>query len=216
MSINAWTAGDPITAARLQEIADAINKTVYDEGFLPFAYPVGYEPPDASANSTALAAVSSGKAGINISPFYLPAPMRIQSVTIRNNDTASARSCEFGLYRDVGTATLQRVTGTDGTLSFTPGGAASDRTGNVSTPGTLLLPGTYWLAIRNTSGSQVFTMRRGTSAPEASGNLCYTDNTPNATSLGTTLDTSALTWTGSTAQAVARLNGRVWGGSAAF
>lgn len=205
--------GDVIFASTIAALAQAVNATVYDEGFLPFAYPIGFDPHVATGTQTNLAAVSSGKAGLMLVPFHLPAPMRIQSVSIRSSDTASARSCSCRIYRDVGTGVLQSAC-TVSAFSFTPS-AASDRTTNVTTPGTLLIPGTYWVAFLNSSASQTFGIRRMTAVTELAANFCAQDNVPNATALGSTLDTSLLTLSG-VSQAAVRLNGRVFGGSAAF
>ena len=206
------TDGDDILGSWAADVAEAINASHYDAAFLPFAYPIGCPADVVSGATNALAAVSGGLAGSALVPFWLPGPLLIQSVTIRNGDTASARSCEFRLYRDNGQSALDFVTGTDGTLSFTPS-AASDRTGNVSTPGTLITPGCVWLAIRNTSASQTFGLRR-LATTELSGNVASIINTASLAALGSTLDTAIMT--GSPSLALARLNGRVFGGSAAF
>ena len=214
MSIPSTPAGTPPLASWGQAVTDALNAIGY-QGFQPYAYPMGIDASAASTTQTNLVAVSASKAGILLIPIALRAPMLLQSITVRSSDTASARSCEMGLYRDTGSAILERVTGTDATLSFTPS-AISDRTANVSAPGTPLLPGTYWLAIRNTSASQTFGVRRTTTYTELAGNLYGQDNVPNALALGSTLDTSGLTLTTGASQALVRLNGRVFGGSAAF
>lgn len=206
------TDGDDIVTSWGQDVAEAINATTYDEGFMPFAFPIGMTPGQASSGTSALAAVSGGNAGAALAPILLHAPMKIQSVTIRNGDTATARSCEFRLYRDKGASTLTFVTGTDGTLSFTPS-AASDRTGNVSTPGTLLVPGVYWLAIRNTSASQTFALRRfATTELDANhGKVIAAASVP---ALGATLDPSGITSVNMIISC--RLNGRVFADAAAF
>ena len=212
--IEVVSAGDELLAAWGESVADAINE-LYDEGFLPFAFAAGWDGVEASATSSNLVAVSASKAGIMLVPFLLSAPMVLQSVTLRSADSASARAAEAALYRDVGTTTLERITGTDMTWSFTPS-AASDRTTAIGTPGTVLPRGTVWLAIRNTSASQTFGIRRIAAATEAAGNYAVQDNTPNANALGATLDVSALSPTGLSSPPCIRLNGRVYGGVVAF
>lgn len=207
--------GDPILADWPAAVAAALNASHFDAGFLPFAYPEGFAPSDASSINTTLTAVASSKAGIALIPFRLPGPMRIQSVTIRSGDTASARSGEGRLYRDVGSADLAEVPGTACSWSFTPS-APSDRTANVATPGTLLTPGGYWLAIRNTSATQSLGIRRVANATEVASSVAAYDNTPNAPALGATLATGGLSLSTVMGQFMARLDGRVFGRSAAF
>lgn len=181
-------------------------------GWLPYAYPIGITMDQASGSASTLAAVSGGNAGAGACAILVSAPMALQSVTIRNGDTASARAAEFRLYRDDGSATLAFITGTDGTLSFTPG-AASDRTANVSSPGVLLVPGVYWLVLRNTSASQTFAYRRVAST-ELAGNVFAQVTTASVAALGSTIDLTS--WTFNAFQFMARLNGRVFGQAAAF
>lgn len=214
MSIDVPTAGSPVLDTWGEAVADAINTSLLAAGFVPFAYPLGLHHGTASIGASAKAAVSGGLAGGALVPFMLIGPMAIQSVTIRNGDTASARSCEFAIYRDEGNGTLARVAGTDGTLSFTPV-AVSDRTGDVSTPGTIIPPGIAWLGVRNTSSSQTFGMRYATVGTEAVGNMVWSDDTAAFPALGATFDTSAGAGISGTTY-LCRLNGRVFGLSAAF
>jgi hypothetical protein len=209
MSLTVPASGDVVAASWGAEVSNRLNRGNY----MPFAVPAGWYSGMASTQNSSLLAVSASKAGCMLVPFPLAGSMLIQSVTLRQGSTASARSAEFRLYYDDGTTTLQFVTGTDGTFSFTPS-AADDRTANVSTPGTLLYAGMYWLAVRNTSASQTFVVRRGADLTELSGNVYLQDNTPNVLALGSTLDTT--TFTGGVSLPLVRLNGRVLGGSSAF
>lgn len=177
MTLPAWTPGDAITATRLQDMTDAINKAAYTEGFLPYAMAYGLPNNPVSDSSNALTAVSSGDGGIALIPFVLPGPMKLASIMVRNGDTASARSAEGRLYRSIGTGALQFVTGTDCTWSFTPSGA-DNRSANIATSGTLLIPGAYWLAIRNTSTTQTFNVRKTLNSSELSGTIAYTATGP--------------------------------------
>lgn len=180
-------------------------------GFMPYAYPVGLPLDVVSGSASTLSAVSGSNAGAGACAFYLTAPMAIQSVTVRNGDTATARSAEFRLYYDDGTSSLQFVTGTDGTLSFTPS-AVSDRTGNVSSPGTVLPPGLYWLVLRVTN-AQSFLWRR-VALTELAGNGYIQQTAASVTALGSTINITS--WTAGPFQYLARLNGRVFGQAAAF
>lgn len=141
---------------------------------------------DAPSNAESLA--SSG--GTLIVPIYVPAPFNYTTLHIWSTDTASARAAEHRLYY-YGGSTMDFVTGTDGTFSYTPGGAASNRTSAVSGAPVALKPGGYILAIRNTSGAQTFGIGY------VSTNASYFNNqTMHATqtlgsALGSTLTTSS-------------------------
>lgn len=214
MAIPAVVADTDILASWGEDVTDRLNELTETANFMPFAYPMGMSPGVASTGQSALIAVSGGNAGAIACPFELSGPMLIQSVSVRQGSTASARSCEFGLYRDVGNAAWARITGTTGTMSFTPS-AADDRTANVATPGTLLLPGVVWLVIRNTHATQTFVVRRSPSVTELVLSTGWQDNTGGIASLGATLDPTS--WdTKLDSFVIARLNGRVNAQSAAF
>lgn len=139
---------------------------------------------DAPTNAEALATTG----GTLIVPIYVPAPFNYTTLHIWSTDTASARAAEHRLYR-YGGSTMDFVTGTDGTFSFTPV-AASNRTSAVSGAPVALTPGGYILALRNTSASQTF----GVGYVGASATY-YNNQTMHATqtlgsALGSTLTTS--------------------------
>src|SRR3990167_2529896 len=71
--------------------------------------------------------VTGGNLGINGGSFaqaiYIPALMQLDTFRYRNNDSATTRSIEFGLFRDDGTANAVCVA--KGTDSFTPSGASN-------------------------------------------------------------------------------------------
>lgn len=209
-TITVPAAGDPVQASWGSDVASAINAIQEDAEYLPFAFNIGAGPQDATSTVTNMVA---GGAAI-LTPIFLAGTMLIQSITLRNGDTASARTCEMALYRDNGSGTLTQVTGTYATLSFTPS-AASDRTANVATPGTELRPGIYWLCVRNSHATNTFGLRRLANATEVSGTACRSNSTGIA-ALGATLDPITNFSTNLTGAPYVRLNGRVFGEAAAF
>lgn len=214
MAITVPTPGALVQASWGADVTNAINTSLLAQSFIPYAYPLGSVFSATASSNISLAAVSSGLAGAILVPFPINGPMVIQSVTIRNGDTASARAAEFRLYRDSGDSTLDFITGTNGTFSFTPT-VASDRTANVSTPGTIIQPGIIWLCLRNTSASQTFASSYTAAGTEAVGNVSAYIQTATVPALGTTLDISL--FSSKTASSwVARLNGRFAGGTSAF
>lgn len=116
-----------------------------------FVYPPLTSFVTAPTNSEDLA-INGGTLAV---PIHIVAPLVFDRLSIHNRNTASARSAEYRLYY-YGGSTLDFVTGTDGTFSFTPT-VASDRTSTPSSSITLQ-PGVYWLAIRNTSATQNFSI----------------------------------------------------------
>lgn len=216
MSIPVPILGERTVYTWAQAVAETLNALTEEQGFMPYAYPMGYDPQVATSTQSNLAAVSSSKAGVMLVPFALHAPLALQSITIRSSDTASARSAEARIYLDTGSRQLPVVVGCATSWSFTPS-AASDQTSNIFTPGTVLMPGTYWLTIRNTSASQTFGIRRQPNVTELVGNIAYQDNVPNQVTLpADELDTSLLSFTGLQGAPAVRLNGRVLGVSVAF
>lgn len=209
------TVGTPTKQSFAQAVADAINARVPD-GRQAFAYPAGLSVVTVSSGATTFIAVAAGLGGAVAIPIVLTEPMALQSITIRQGATASLRSCEFALYREPagGGTPLQRITGTTGTFSFTPA-AIDDRTANIATPGTVIAPGTVWLAIRNTSAAQPFLLRRYI-ASELVANVSSVNNTTGEATLAATLNTAGAAWGGSTSLFFVRLNGRVFGQSTAL
>jgi hypothetical protein len=205
------TAGTPATASDFNTHETDILY-LYERGLIgraAFAYADGMSITDTPTSARTLAA--SG--GATLLPILVPAQMYVQSLSIYNTDTATARSWEWRLFRepDAGSATLVEVSGINGSESFTPGGAASVRTVNATTPG-LIQPGLYWLAVRCSHATNSFgigTVATGTLA----GNASRTKS--GVAALTTTLDAST-GWTGTTPLVGARLNGRVAGEGSAF
>jgi hypothetical protein len=154
-------------------------------GYTPVAGPAGWADNMPFASAANLATVAAGVGGARITPIYVHAPMVLQGYTLMSTDTASLRTAEARLYRDIGTADLQFVTGSDAAWSFTPS-AASRRPAITSVGSIYLRPGVYWLCLRNTSTARAFGL--GT---EAAGSLMMsTGNFSNAAvaALGATLN----------------------------
>jgi hypothetical protein len=205
-------AGERATLEWAVDVSNGINDMVLGRAIA--AYPFGYSAVDASSATTAFIVVTASLGGALLQPVVVPSEMYLQSLTIRQGATSGAKTAEFALYYDTGSTTLTRVTGTDGTFSFTPS-AADDRTANISVPGTLIRPGTYFVAIRNTSASQTFSIRRAVPV-EMVNTHSATNNTTGAAALGSTLDYSATGWSAQVGIYYVRLNGRAMGQSAAF
>lgn len=200
-------AGNEVTATWGAAVEDALN----DTGRLPFVYALGMSAAEVSAANVTLAAVSAGLGGATAIPFHITAPFYAQQVQIRNASTANARTAEFGIYREPpgGSATLELITGTTGTFSFTPA-AEDDRSANVATPGTFINVGVVWLIIRNTSTTQSFQIRRVTPTQLILSGFCRNVTAASVAALGSTIDITS--WGAGTAgQNMARLDGRVTG-----
>lgn len=206
-------AGQPVTQTWGESVADAMN-AVEHLGRAGYAYPVGFSASDVSSAATSFGVVAAGLGGAMLQPIYVPAPMYLQSVSIRQGATSGAKTAEFALYYDTGSTTLTRVEGTAGTFSFTPT-AADDRSADIGTPGTLINPGFYFLAIRNTSASEQFSVRRLV-ATELVFSHSLANNSTKAAALGATLDYSATGWAAQVSMYLVRLNGRVMGQASAF
>lgn len=201
--------GDLITQDWGESVADALNGSKW----VPHVLPIGMSQDVVSSSTVTLAAVSAGLGGVTCVPLFVPGIMSLQSVQIRQGSTASAREAEFGLYTDDGTTTLQRVTGTTGTFSFTPS-AVDDRTANVAGVPKIIGPGIYWLVIRNTSTSQTFVIRRTAPTELIAAGFGVQLTTASTAALGATLDTTG--FSGPSGIPLVRLQGRVLGKTAAL
>lgn len=190
-----------------EEGLDAMSLT--DQGWAPFAYPLGGGPTDLATTTLTLAA-NGGSVAI---PMHVPSYMWPASLTLRNTDTASARSAEWRLYvqpseRKVSADnTLVEIPDQNGTFSFTPGAASNRNSASVSGY-VLISPGIYWLVVRNTHATNTFGL--GTEAAGTMAlNIIQTKTLGSA--LGSTLDFVAATWTKTTNLCGVRLNGEVFG-----
>ena len=213
-TITTPSAGDAVTASWGSDVADAINDTHDDR--LPFVNAIGLHASTNQVAETNLAVVAAGLGGAMVIPFYVPTSMELVGYSTYQTTTSTARSCEFALYKDTGTSTLERVTGSEATDSFTPTAAGLRRvtltSGNITLP-----PGMYWLCIRNTSTSVVWKMGHGSNTADwsdtsADNNHCY--NSGSVAALGATLDVSG--FSANNKIPMARLDGAVFGASTRF
>ncbi len=135
-------------------------------GLVPHAGPMGWSTQISSTGNYGLAAVVAGNGGALAVPILIGAPMVGQGLALVQGDTSLARTAEFRLYLDNGDSTADFVTGTNGTLSFTPTALSIERGAFASAPVTLT-PGQYWAVIRCTGGSNQLSVRRGSGAVNA-------------------------------------------------
>lgn len=185
-------------------------------GWLPYIYPATLSMTGA-ITSTNLAA-NGGSIAI---PLYLVAPMLLESVSARNQDTATARTWGWDLYEQYlnngngAENTLTRIAASNGNETFTPS-AASNRTLAASGAPIFLPPGVYWLVVQNRHATSTFAI--GWVAPTTginlNKNIVQTKTTTNPN--GATLDFVAATWATSGNTPIVRLNGRVFGDTTDF
>ena len=183
-------------------------------GWQPYAYMIGF--PQTTAIGTSLAIAANG--GTLAVPVQLVAPMALESVSIWQTNTATAREWRWDLYLDAvndalsSSNTLTRKAAATAVQSFTPS-AASKQTIAAATDPTKLSPGLYWLAIQCTHASNALTI--GAIADnDFACNTGQTKTTVNPN--GATLDMVAVTWTKVTDLYCVRLNGQVFGSASLF
>lgn len=186
-------------------------------GWTPSALPLIYDP--SAALTTAYSLAANG--GTLVIPMLVTGHMLLQGVTVRNTDTGTARSWRWHLYEQYlnngnsGENTLTRIESGNGNDSFTPAGAASNRTLNGTGAPTYLAPGVYWLAIQNVHATNTFGL-----ASTAVGSSAFAPNSAQVKTLtvplGSTLDLVAATWTKLVDIYAVRMNGRVFGQTTAF
>lgn len=179
-------------------------------GFLPIAWPNGTGPAVAASSTQTLAAAG----GSTAIPISVPGHMLLRGMTYRNPDTSLARSMEWRLYEDRQNAsnTLDEIAGANGSESFTAA-AASVRSVAVGSPPVYLGPGLYWLVIRNSHASNAL----GITIVATS--LLLPNMTQSKTlgsSLGSTLDFVAASWTKATGYGMVELHGQVFGQSSSY
>lgn len=178
-------------------------------GWMPYAFMLGFSP-----TATLIAHNLTANGGTFLIPVVLAAPMKLNSVSVWNTDTATARTWGWDLYADpendatghgAGAGTVDRVAQSSADESFTPG-AASLRSITASSSPVLLPPGLYWLAVQNRHATNTFGL--GSVATGTMGGTSAKSKTttnPN----GATLDASS-GWTTQTNLYGVRLNGRVF------
>jgi hypothetical protein len=191
-------------------------RNVMPIGWLPYAYPMGVHASVISSSSHTLAA----NGGSLACPIVLTGHMLLESVTINQRSTGTARTWGWDIYAQYlnngnsGENTLARVAASNGDQSFTPS-AADNRTLAAASAPVYLGPGIYWLVIqsRHATSTRVLLGDAGANL-FAAVNHVQTKTTTNPN--GATLDFVAATWTKSVNTAPMRLNGRVFGATALF
>ena len=183
-------------------------------GWAPSAFPLGFMQSGTYTTSLALAAVSGGNGGSVAVPILVPGHMLVQSISFYNG--TGTGSCEARLFRqylnngNAGENTLAEVAGVNFASRSNTGSAV--QTVNITTPGTYIAPGLYWLVFRNTHASTVFALGSLAAGTMALANA----QTKPIAALGSPLDLVAATWTKINSVVGCRLNGRVFGGGSAF
>jgi hypothetical protein len=188
-----------------------VNKLYVNQGFQPFAAPIGYSPTNNYSGIIGLPAVS----GTILIPITLSGPMLLQSVQVLNNDTATQRTWRWDLYQDIydNANAIQRVATCSAAETFTPG-AASVRTLAASGAPVKLLPGSYYLAIQNTHATSTFSLGAQAIGGNFNPTLAKTKTTGGVN--GATLDIIAATWTANTTVQAVNLRGRAAGDTVAW
>ena len=181
-------------------------------GLTPIAYPNGAHALLSASGQYGTPAVSGGNGGALLVPFNLSAPMLFDTLTLRNVDGANLRTAEWRLYTEAraGSTTLDEIANANGTFSFTPT-AESTRSSQIAAPPVTLWPGIIWLCFRNTSTTQIFSIRFQTA-----GTLAQTAaQTASIAALGSTLNVAS-GWTPYANLLHFALRGRVLGSSSPF
>lgn len=191
------------------------ERALSEIGWLPYAYPIGATAADALTTGTAIAA-NGGSVAI---PIRLEAPMLLESVSCVNDDAITQRSWNWALYEqylnngNAGENTLTRLAAGNANDTFTGSGVGNVRTITAASAPVYLPPGLYWLVFQNVHATSTFSLGRvGASTMNANTAQIKTVAVP----LASTLDFVAATWTKNGATWGVRLNGRVFGQTAAF
>ena len=191
------------------------ERMITDRGWMPYAYPINFVASLAFTTSLALAAAG----GCVAIPIWLDGHMLLQSVSVRSNDTATARTWGWDLYEqylnngNAGENSLVRILQSNGNETFTPT-VASTRTLDVTSAPQYIGPGCYWLVVQSRHATSNFGLGTTAASTAFALNTMQTKTITNPSP--DPLDFVAATWTKSTAVAAVRLNGRVFGQTAAF
>jgi len=207
--------------------SDDLENYIYDSqryrgvgaiGWLPFAFQ--YYPTFFGTLTTGGVNLpaNGGSAAI---PILLSSHMLLQSVSVINTNTNLARKWRWDLYIEdlnngnAGENNLRRIAACTADESFTAT-AASKRTIAAASAPVYLPPGLYWLAIQATDTSNLFTLKSTTSADPLFTTSSWVQTKTTTNPNGATLDFVAATWTKNDNLFGVRLNGRVFGETAAF
>ncbi len=184
-------------------------------GWVPYAHPVSQFLNADFATALTLPA-NGGSVAV---PMMVTGHMLLQSVTIHQVSTGTARTWAWDLYEQFlnngnsGENTVTRIAASNGSQNFTPT-VASNQTLDVTSAPVYIAPGVYWLVIQNRHATNTLTVgvraALGTLVP----NTYQTKTTTNPN--GSTLDLVAATWTKATDWIGVMMNGRVLGQTAAY
>lgn len=191
-------------------------RVIENVGWSPYAFPLSFNPQGVFTTATQL---TNQYASLAI-PMVVPSHMLLESVSVRNVNTATQRTWGWNLYKQYvnngnsGENTLNQVAASSGDETFTPSGASTTRTITAASAPVYLQAGVYWLVIQNRHASNAFSVGGDAASTQFAHNSSQTKDT--GSSNGTTLDFVAATWTKVTAIIAASLNGRVFGQTTAF
>lgn len=186
-------------------------------GWQPYAWPITQGPVSTATSANITLAANGGSCAI---PIYVSSHMLLQSVSVEDRDSTLARTWGWDLYfQDTNTGsgsenTLSRVANSSADETFTAA-AISTRTIDAANAPVYLRPGLYWLVIQCRHASNAFNLGGWTTSEifnTTNGTQTKTTTNPN----GASLDFVAATWTKAGTPAAVRLNGRVFGQTAAF
>lgn len=128
-------------------------------------------------------------------PLVITSPLAVSSLIFMNADTTLARAAEWRLYYDSDrTSILKEVPGAHGGTGTYIATAASLQSVPIAV-GVVLLPGDYWLAVRNAAASNALTIAIQAAPSWTStygGQVCYAYKNA-AGALGATFDMSTIT-----------------------
>jgi len=185
-------------------------KQVTPASYATIAFPVGH----VLNNAFAVTFNMANQYDVTLIPMWVPTPMTLHSVRVRNGDTANLRNWYWALYseRGNGSASLDLVANATANQTFTPT-VASDR--EIACTATELAAGIYWLGIQNLSASFGFSL-----AAKLTDTFTYNAvrrlAAGTGAQLGSSLSPSGGSWAASTSQAAAMLIGRVLGEATAW
>lgn len=174
-------------------------------------HPLSYA---AAGISVALALAANG--GSLLTPIFVKAQFKLQSLTYRNTDTTNPRSMEWRLYKDDNSGvSAAEIAGANGSESFTAS-AASTREVAVGSPPIVLLPGIYWAVVRNTHATNTLGIGTGAATNGLVPTYGKTKTLGSALSTPLDIDTGWVNSSIGNAIAAVRLNGRILGQSTSW
>jgi len=179
------------------------------------ALPLNFTHSGAYGSNTDLAA-NGGSIAI---PFVLHQRMLLESVSVRNPNTATARTWGWNLYlqntntENAAENTLTQVAASSADETFTPG-AASTRTITAGSEPVTLQAGFYWLVIQCRHATNNFRVAISAAGVSYLPNINQIKTTTNPN--GSTLDFVAATWVKNNNIYAVWMNGEVFGQSNAW